>query len=115
MYEMATAERLPRGQPPALAGFPAAYAHTVERCLQQDPDDRWQSARDIQAELEWAAENGVTETVAESGKRINRWLPIAAALLLIAIAGAWALARHRRRVSRRQRDVRALGVHLLQF
>ena len=30
----------------------------VRKCLEKDPDDRWQSARDVKAELQWIAEGG---------------------------------------------------------
>ena len=29
------------------------FAHVVERCLEIDPDCRWQSARDVKLELDW--------------------------------------------------------------
>jgi hypothetical protein len=30
----------------------------VRKCLEKDPEDRWQSARDVAAELQWIAEGG---------------------------------------------------------
>ena len=47
-------KRTPIGEKAAL-NLPPALAHVVERCLAEDPDLRWQSARDLKAELEWAA------------------------------------------------------------
>ena len=38
-----------------LKGVPPQVAHVVERCVQLDPAERWQSASDIKRELEWAA------------------------------------------------------------
>lgn len=35
--------------------IPPALDRTVSKCLAKDPDDRWQSARDLKAELEWIA------------------------------------------------------------
>jgi serine/threonine protein kinase len=32
---------------------PPVLEHLVTRCLQKDPDDRWQTARDLLAELQW--------------------------------------------------------------
>jgi Tol biopolymer transport system component len=35
--------------------------HVVKTCLAKDPDDRWQSARDVVAELQWIADGGNAE------------------------------------------------------
>ncbi len=37
---------------------PPALDRVVKRCLAKDPDDRWQSVRDLEAELKWIAERG---------------------------------------------------------
>src|ERR1700693_4002982 len=37
---------------------PPALDHVVKRCLAKDPDDRWQSARDICEQLRWISESG---------------------------------------------------------
>src|SRR3954453_1408840 len=37
---------------------PPALEHIVERALAKDPDERWQSASDIKAELKWIAASG---------------------------------------------------------
>ncbi|MEO8595818.1 MAG: protein kinase [Candidatus Solibacter sp.] len=57
LYEMAAGKRLPIGQNKnlGLEGLPPQFAHVVRRCLDDDPDNRWQSARDLKAELEWTA------------------------------------------------------------
>src|SRR6185503_14276596 len=34
---------------------PAAFEHVVQKCLEKEPDDRWQSAHDVAAELRWLA------------------------------------------------------------
>ncbi len=34
---------------------PVELDHLLQRCLAKDPDDRWQTARDLKAELEWIA------------------------------------------------------------
>lgn len=39
----------------AAAVAPAALDHVLQRCLKNDQDDRWQTARDLKAELEWIA------------------------------------------------------------
>jgi serine/threonine protein kinase len=49
-------------QPPAISSVRAAtdansslaaLEHVVERCLAKNPDERWQTARDVKLELEW--------------------------------------------------------------
>jgi serine/threonine protein kinase/Tol biopolymer transport system component len=35
---------------------PPAFEHVVLRCLIKDPDERWQTARDLAGELKWIAE-----------------------------------------------------------
>ena len=37
---------------------PPALDRVVKRCLAKDPEDRWQSARDLASELKWIAEAG---------------------------------------------------------
>ena len=36
---------------------PAPLDHVVSRCLAKDPDERWQTARDVLHELRWASED----------------------------------------------------------
>jgi serine/threonine protein kinase len=51
--------------PPPLSSVesmsPPALDHIVKRCLEKDPDRRWQSAADLREELQWTAEPA-TET-----------------------------------------------------
>lgn len=48
--------------PPPLESLvpltPPALDRIVTRCLAKDPEDRWQTARDITAELQWVAQGG---------------------------------------------------------
>ena len=50
-------------EPPALSSLdarcPPALDRLVRICLAKDPDDRWQTARDLLRELRWLAEQGV--------------------------------------------------------
>src|SRR5579862_3569063 len=39
---------------------PPALGHTVQRCLAKDPDNRWQTARDLAGELAWVAQTSGT-------------------------------------------------------
>ena len=49
-------------EPPALSeihpAVPPALDHVVTTCLAKDPDARWQTARDLAAELRWIAGGG---------------------------------------------------------
>jgi Tol biopolymer transport system component len=55
LSEMASGKRALQGKRPALDALPERLAHVIERCLEHNPDDRWQTARDVRAELQWAA------------------------------------------------------------
>src|SRR5262245_35059675 len=37
---------------------PRRFEHVVAKCLEKDPEDRWQSARDLAQELRWIGEGG---------------------------------------------------------
>ncbi len=37
---------------------PPALERIVSRCLAKDPEDRWQTARDVAAELQWVSQGG---------------------------------------------------------
>jgi Tol biopolymer transport system component len=75
LFEMATGQRAFRGesrtsliaaivssQPPPVSQVvpmtPPALDHVIRTCLAKDPDERWQSARDVKAELAWISEGG---------------------------------------------------------
>ena len=75
LYEMATGQKAFAGKnrtsliaaivsshPPAISSVqamsPPALDHVIRKCIEKDPDDRWQSARDVMAELQWIAEGG---------------------------------------------------------
>ena len=49
-------------QPPPISSvqpvMPPALDHVVKKCLEKDPDDRWQSAHDVASELRWIGEAG---------------------------------------------------------
>ncbi len=83
LYEMATGKRAFEGttktsliaaivsaQPEpisqAIPMTPPALDHVVRKCLEKDPDDRWQSAHDIASELQWITEAGSQAGVATS-------------------------------------------------
>jgi eukaryotic-like serine/threonine-protein kinase len=75
VYEMATRKRAFEGKtqasvigailkddPPPISSFqpmtPPALDRTIRTCLAKDPDLRWQSASDLERELEWIGEGG---------------------------------------------------------
>src|SRR6266849_3621177 len=43
---------------------PPALERTVKRCLAKEPDERWQTARDLEVQLKWIAEGGSQVTLA---------------------------------------------------
>jgi Tol biopolymer transport system component len=95
LYEMATGKRYSAGQDrPAIDGLPLQFAHVVERCLEPEPESRWQSARDVQAEIEWAA-RGPSSQILQAKSR-GPWIwagaAVASAVLLTLSAylfGSW--------------------------
>jgi hypothetical protein len=123
LYEMATAKRVVPGQPPAMEGLPETLTHVIERCLELEPEKRWQSASDVKAELEWAANREPSnrwQTAGGSGARPGAgasalptkrtWLRMTVVALGVALAGAiaWTLLRDRPTA-----PVAALNVSLL--
>ncbi|MBW3563817.1 MAG: protein kinase [Acidobacteria bacterium] len=75
LYEMATGKRafdgksktsliaqIVSGEPRPIRDMqpltPPALEHVIARCLEKDPDDRWQSAHDVASELKWISEAG---------------------------------------------------------
>jgi Tol biopolymer transport system component len=79
--------------PPLLTSDPSTppeLEHLVATCLTKDPADRWQSARDVLAELQAIAEGGTdgeTATFAATGStpNVRLYRAIAAAAILTAI------------------------------
>ncbi|MBW3565447.1 MAG: protein kinase [Acidobacteria bacterium] len=115
LYEMATGERAFQGATrtsliAAIVGkdprpvrelqplTPPVLEHVIARCLAKDPDDRWQSAHDIAAELAWISEAGedanvtLSQSPPDRGRKTRGWIvPLIAAALAAAIT--WALIR----------------------
>jgi Tol biopolymer transport system component/predicted Ser/Thr protein kinase len=97
LYEMATGRRAFEGSttaaligailhtdPPPISTLqplaPPALDRVVSRCLAKDPDNRWQTARDLVLELRWIAEHaGASPTARRRPAYAARWaLPAAA-------------------------------------
>jgi Tol biopolymer transport system component/predicted Ser/Thr protein kinase len=78
--------------------LPRALDHVVDRCLAKNPDERWQTARDLKLELEWAATEGTHPTASRaiSARRgYLRPILLVAAFAAVAAAAVFALARFR--------------------
>ena len=104
LYEMLTGKRAFDGASPAtvIAAImerpapsiadvaPPALDRILKRCLEKDPDNRWQSARDLKAELEWIAQAPSGGSTV-SGPTRPTWLPWIAVgvLALVAAATSW--------------------------
>jgi eukaryotic-like serine/threonine-protein kinase len=108
LYEMATGRRAFDGtsrtsliaaivssQPPPISTLapmtPPALEHVVRKCLEKDPDERWQSAHDVASELRWISEAGSQAGVAigASRRRDRRKVALAVGILLAGlVAGA---------------------------
>lgn len=85
LYEMVTGERAFEATELRTLQ-PLPLERMVKTCLAQDPDERWQTARDLKRELEWTASgpDGKT-TTASSGSRLA-WAWITAGMLAVATA-----------------------------
>ena len=63
-------------EPPALSSLqprvPASLERLIRRCLAKDPEDRWQTARDMAAELRWIAEAGSGDNAGAASTRAGR-------------------------------------------
>jgi serine/threonine-protein kinase len=89
--------------PPPLASLqplaPSSLDHIVAKCLAKNPDDRWQSARDVTTELKWLASRHETPTASATlptglssrKSRVPIVMAMAAALGLGAVAAVLAM------------------------
>ena len=89
MSAIATAE--PASLAEAQPEVPAALEHVVRTCLAKDPGDRWQTARDLLAELEWVSKTGGDSGLGSAsgprqGAMLRRILVGVAALAAVAVA-----------------------------
>jgi eukaryotic-like serine/threonine-protein kinase len=82
-------------EPPPLADLqpatPALLTRIVTTCLAKNPDERWQTARDLYRGLMWSRDANVFQKLAansEGSKRRRAWLP-ATVVAIIAAATIW--------------------------
>ena len=66
---------------------PPALDHAIRRCLAKEPEERWQTARDLAQELKWIGESG-SQVDLQNRKLLGRRLP---QRLVWTIAGALGL------------------------
>ncbi len=75
---------------------PPALERAVKRCLAKDPDDRWQTVRDLELELKWIAEGGsqvaLAPAVAGKGISPSRRGPLWWAVISLLLAASTGLA-----------------------
>jgi eukaryotic-like serine/threonine-protein kinase len=115
LYEMATGRRAFQGgsktsliaaivtaQPEPISSVvpatPPALDHVVRKCLEKDPDDRWQSARDVASQLRWISEAGSRAGVATMvtvRRRTRERLAWVAALVVVGVGATLAAMRLR--------------------
>jgi len=70
--------------------------HIAKRCLEKDPEDRWQTAHDLTMQLRWVADGGAGEVAAAlpeaaRGRDTRMVLLLAAALVLMTVAAVPAI------------------------
>jgi Tol biopolymer transport system component/tRNA A-37 threonylcarbamoyl transferase component Bud32 len=106
LYEMLTGKRafdgassvsviaaiIERSAPSITHIAPPALERVLQKCLAKDPDERWQSARDLKDELQWIAGQSSSQTVPGSASTSPalRWKAgLAAAVLVLAGGLGW--------------------------
>ncbi|MCM2316438.1 MAG: protein kinase, partial [Thermoanaerobaculia bacterium] len=116
LYEMATGKRAFEGSnrtsliaaivsshPAPISAVapmaPPALDHIVKKCLEKDPDDRWQSAHDVASELRWLSEAGsqagvaTTVTIRRKTREKLAWGIAALFAVVATLVLGWMIAR----------------------
>jgi len=75
---------------------PAELDHLVARCLAKDPEDRWQSARDLKLQLSWIAETTLSPAAPLRQKKRSREFVAWAVASLTLVAAVTAIVAGRR-------------------
>jgi len=112
LYEMATGRRAFEAKtktsliaaivdrdPPPISSIqpltPPAFERVVKTCLAKDPDDRWQSARDVANELRWIQQGAAVAAPIVRRRKSSEWIAWAVALAALIATGALAVLYHR--------------------
>jgi serine/threonine protein kinase/Tol biopolymer transport system component len=105
LYEMLTGKRAFHGSSPATviaaimerpapsigAIAPPALDRVLKRCLEKDPENRWQNARDLKTELEWIAQAPAdvsTARISTGSPQSFLWIAVAV-LAFVAAVTSW--------------------------
>jgi len=85
-----------KDDPPEIAdlrpGIPAAFEPIVRHCLEKEPENRFQSARDLAFALSTVSNASTSKQIAAlraGTPRLKKWLPWAVAAVLLAAAGVF--------------------------
>src|SRR6201998_615611 len=74
---------------------PPALDRVVRTCLSKEPDDRWQTARDLEIELKWIAESssqavlGAAKPRRKNSRTTMTWVALSLAAFAIVAVAAW--------------------------
>jgi eukaryotic-like serine/threonine-protein kinase len=75
--------------------MPPALERVVKKCLAKDPEERWQNASDLAAELNWIAEEGggrvgsAQPTASNRLRRLAPWLLSGLLALMLILGAVW--------------------------
>jgi predicted Ser/Thr protein kinase len=86
LYEMLTGKRAAQGRMPVQ---PPALESVIADCLEKDPDDRWQSARDVKKGLDLVGQVPDLPPQARGPRHLG-WMAAAAVLAVAAAVSLWA-------------------------
>jgi eukaryotic-like serine/threonine-protein kinase len=112
IYEMATGKKAFEGKsqasliakileadPPPISSLqpmtPPALERVVKTCLAKNPDDRWQTARDLTRELKWASESSdirdrvASVALARGTRPWMPWLLLSTFVVIAALGAIW--------------------------
>jgi serine/threonine protein kinase/Tol biopolymer transport system component len=83
-----------RQGPPHNGLLPQSLDYLAERCLAKNPDERWQTARDLKAAIDWLADGrdpervGLTQLRSRRAMRAVGWSAVALLIVGLALLGA---------------------------